>query len=286
MRMLLLVLALAFLSAPGLAQTPAATPAQAAQTVDSVATLVGRLDLDKYKATIKALTTFGDRRQGTQRNRKAVAWIEAQLKRYGCSNVERLHYTYQAPPSSRPRSDMPMVPVIASGEVRSGVGGSRYRGITKATGVNTDPNRQPDEKLRALDIEPASDGARDDVYCTKIGTTHPEEMYIVGAHMDGHGWGEAANDDGSGVALVMELARVFNMPDVKTERSIRFVLWNNEETGLNGSQAYVEQRAALQGVESAFVGADNVAGLDKHHSVEPVSRRIEVPSRRRTRQRR
>ncbi len=56
-------------------------------------------------------------------------------------------------------------------------------------------------------------------------------MYIVGGHMDGHGWDEAANDDGSGTALVMELARVFSSPDVKTDRSIRFVLWNNEETG-------------------------------------------------------
>ena len=67
--------------------------------------------------------------------------------------------------------------------------------------------------------------------------------------MDGIGWGEAANDDGSGTALVMELARIFSSPDVQTERSIRFALWNNEETGLNGARAYVEQRqdAAGQG---------------------------------------
>ena len=65
--------------------------------------------------------------------------------------------------------------------------------------------------------------------------------------MDGHGWGEAANDDGSGTALVMELARVFSSPDVQTERSIRFALWNNEETGLNGARAYVEQRAGAAG---------------------------------------
>jgi hypothetical protein len=47
----------------------------------------------------------------------------------------------------------------------------------------------------------------------------------------------------------MELARIFSGPDVKTDRSIRFALWNNEETGFNGARAYVEQRAGLQGKE-------------------------------------
>ena len=75
-------------------------------------------------------------------------------------------------------------------------------------------------------------------------------MYIVAGHMDGIGWGEAANDDGSGTALVMELARIFSSPDVRTERSIRFALWNNEETGTNGARAYVAQRKDLQGIES------------------------------------
>jgi Zn-dependent M28 family amino/carboxypeptidase len=128
-------------------------------------------------------------------------------------------------------------------------GGGRYRGLRGPTGVNTDPLRQPDAKLRALNAEPAGVGPREEVYCTKIGATHPEEMYIVSAHMDGHGWGEAANDDGSGTALVMELARIFSAPEVQTERSIRFALWNNEETGEQGAAAYVAQRAALQGKE-------------------------------------
>jgi Zn-dependent M28 family amino/carboxypeptidase len=48
----------------------------------------------------------------------------------------------------------------------------------------------------------------------------------------------------------MELARVFADPGVQTERSIRFALWNGEETGLNGARAYVEQRQALQGIEN------------------------------------
>jgi hypothetical protein len=115
--------------------------------------------------------------------------------------------------------------------------------------VNTDSLKQPDLKLRALNAEPATDGERQEVLCTKVGTTHPEEMYIVGGHMDGHGWGEAANDDGSGTALVMEIARIFSNPDIQTERSIRFALWNNEETGTNGARAYIAQRQALQGKE-------------------------------------
>ena len=115
--------------------------------------------------------------------------------------------------------------------------------------MNNDSLRQPDPAIRAINAEPSSPGQRQEVYCTKIGATHPDEMYIVAAHMDGHGWGEAANDDGSGTAIVMELARIFSSPDVQTERSIRFALWNNEEGGLAGSTAYVKQRAALQGKE-------------------------------------
>jgi hypothetical protein len=90
---------------------------------------------------------------------------------------------------------------------------------------------------------------REEVFATKIGATNPDEMFIVGAHMDGRGGGEAANDDGSGTALVMEIARVLAASDIRSDRSIRLALWNNEETGLNGARAYVEQRAGMQGVE-------------------------------------
>jgi len=224
---------------------------------DPVFALVDRLDLEKYKATIKGLTQFGDRRQGTDRNRAAVDWIEAQLKSYGFTPTERITYTYTTlqrgggggggggrGPARPPGS------VVGVGKSATPAqGGGRLWGVRTQTGVNTDSLKQPDAKLRALNAQPATDGERQEVYCTKVGKTHPEEMYIVGGHMDGHGWGEAANDDGSGTALVMELARVFSQPDVQTDRSIRFILWNNEETGTNGARAYIAQRQALQGKE-------------------------------------
>jgi hypothetical protein len=205
-----------------------------------VASLVDRLDLERYKATIKGLTQFGDRRQGTKRNRDAVDWIEAQLKSYGCTPTERVTYQWQ-PPALRQRA------TIGPNQT---VGGGTLRGHRRPTRVNADSLKQPDARLRALNTEQTTPGERQEVYCTKVGTEHPDEMYIVGGHMDGIGWGEAANDDGSGTALVMELARVFSGPDVHTSRSIRFILWNNEESGLDGAVAYVAQRQALQGKES------------------------------------
>jgi hypothetical protein len=214
---------------------------------DPVKVLIDRLDLERYKATIKGLTQFGDRRQGTDRNRAAVDWIEAQLKSYGCTNTQRVTYDFQPPP---PRTGGPGGAGGAGAQrPMFGAGGSRPRGNMVRRGVNNDSLAQPDPRLRALNAQPSTPGERQQVYCTKVGSTRPDEMYIVGGHMDGIGWGEAANDDGSGTAIVMELARIFSSPDVQTERSIRFVLWNNEETGLNGARAYIEQRQALQGKE-------------------------------------
>ena len=97
--------------------------------------------------------------------------------------------------------------------------------------------------------------AMDQVYATKIGID-PSAMVLVSAHLDSQNFdtppetfAPGANDDASGVALVLEAARVFAPASVETDVSIRFVLWNNEETALAGSEAYVADRYALQGIE-------------------------------------
>ena len=212
------------------AQTPVAASGLA-MVPDPVKTLVERLDLEQYKANIKGLTQYGDRRQGTERNRAAIDWIEAQLKRYGCVNTERIKYTFTPPPGRGGRgganaaSEAAVTGAPAPGTAADGrppgrgggrggrggaQGGAKARGVRARIGVNNDPNAQPDAKLRELNTPPSVPGPREEVYCTKVGATHPEEMYIVAAHMDGIGYGEAANDDGSGTALVMEIARIFS----------------------------------------------------------------------------
>ena len=218
--------------------------------------LVGRLDLERYKSVIKGLTQFGDRRQGTQRNRRAVDWIEQQLQAVGCTNTERIHFVYDPEPRAPRRRQNTSKEVDLTtptggkvGRNGSGPGGASIFGYRSPTGVNRDLMAQPDARIRELNREEPTNGPRTEVYCTKIGKSRPNEMYILGAHMDGHGVNEAVNDNASGSALVMELARIFNSPDVETDVSIRFVLWNNEETGLNGAYSYVEQRKDLQGLE-------------------------------------
>lgn len=227
-------------AAPAPKATKAAKAAPVPEPPDPIKDLVGQLDLEKYKATIKALTQFGDRRQGTDRNRAAVDWIETQLKSYGYT-TERIKYDYFP---TDPRQ--PSGPAVKAGGAQ---GGGRIRGQRAPIGVNEDPLKQLDPRLRELNKQPSTPGPREEVFCTKVGTKYPNEMYIIGAHMDGHGWGEAANDDASGTAIVMEIARILNTPGVECERTIRFCLWNNEETGLNGARAYVAQRQALQGKE-------------------------------------
>lgn len=97
---------------------------------------------------------------------------------------------------------------------------------------------------------------RDNIHATKVGRLRPDAMYIVSAHMDSINLetndpavAPGADDDASGSSLVLEAARAFSPAFVETEYSVRFVFWNNEETGLNGSMAYVADRRPLQGVE-------------------------------------
>ena len=234
------------------------TGSSASYSQDDVAAeeLVGRLDLERYKSVMRGLTQFGDRRQGTQRNRRAVDWIEQQLQAVGCTNTERIHFVYDPEPRTPRRRQNTSKEVDLTtptggkvGRNGSGPGGASIFGYRSPTGVNRDLMAQPDARIRDLNREEPTNGPRTEVYCTKIGKSRPNEMYILGAHMDGHGVNEAVNDNASGSALVMELARIFNSPDVETDVSIRFVLWNNEETGLNGAYSYVEQRKDLQGLE-------------------------------------
>ena len=139
--------------------------------------LVGRLDLERYKATLRGLGQFGDRQQGTDRNRAAVDWIEAQLRSYGCA-PERIKYVYNSPGLARDQQIVAHPPgtPVGSGEIVIGLGGARIRGMTLPVVPNNNPAAQTDPILRALNEGPSTAGPREEVYCTKVGSTRPDEM--------------------------------------------------------------------------------------------------------------
>ncbi|MFZ1753420.1 MAG: M28 family peptidase [Caldilineaceae bacterium] len=74
------------------------------------------------------------------------------------------------------------------------------------------------------------------------GTTHLDELVMVGCHYDGHDISQGAGDPASGAVAVLEAARVL-AKYTKPARTIRFVLWGVEEIGLIGSAAYVKAHA-------------------------------------------
>jgi len=76
------------------------------------------------------------------------------------------------------------------------------------------------------------------------GTDRARELVVAGAHLDSWHAGTGATDDGAGVAVVMEAARILQSLGVRPRRTLRFALWGGEEQGLLGSVSYVERFVA------------------------------------------
>ena len=72
------------------------------------------------------------------------------------------------------------------------------------------------------------------------GSEFPDEYMIVGGHLDSWDLGDGAHDDGAGVVQSMEVLRLLKESGIKPKRSIRVVLFMNEENGLRGGRKYAE----------------------------------------------
>jgi Zn-dependent M28 family amino/carboxypeptidase len=72
------------------------------------------------------------------------------------------------------------------------------------------------------------------------GSEKPDEVVIIGGHIDSWDLGTGATDDGTGIMAVLEAARALKATGIKPKRTIRFVMFSGEEQGLHGSRAYVK----------------------------------------------
>lgn len=88
------------------------------------------------------------------------------------------------------------------------------------------------------------------------GRSSPEEIVLIGGHLDSWDLGTGAIDNASGVAMVMEVMRVLKDSGLRPRRTVRAVLFMNEENGLRGGLAYAEQHAAEVELHVAAIESD------------------------------
>lgn len=92
------------------------------------------------------------------------------------------------------------------------------------------------------------------------GSVVPDEIVLLGAHLDTWDVGMGAQDDGAGCAIVIEAARQIAALPTKPRRTVRVVLFNNEENGGAGSDAYAKAHAAELDRHVMAFEADTGAG--------------------------
>ena len=89
-----------------------------------------------------------------------------------------------------------------------------------------------------------------------VGSEHPEEIVLLGAHLDSWDLGRGAVDDGAGVAIVMEAARQILGAALRPRRTVRVVLFANEENGGAGADAYASEHASELGAHVMALESD------------------------------
>jgi len=91
-----------------------------------------------------------------------------------------------------------------------------------------------------LDVAYTGEQTSHNVIAEIKGYERPEEVVLIGAHLDSWGLGTGANDNGCNVTMMIDIARQMLKMGVKPKRTIRFALWNGEEQGYFGSQGYTQ----------------------------------------------
>jgi carboxypeptidase Q len=76
------------------------------------------------------------------------------------------------------------------------------------------------------------------------GREKPDEIVLVSGHLDSWDVGSGASDDGGGCVVTWEALRIMKKLDLRPRRTVRVVLWTNEENGTRGGQAYHDQHQA------------------------------------------
>jgi carboxypeptidase Q len=113
------------------------------------------------------------------------------------------------------------------------------------------------------------------------GREHPEEVVVIGAHLDSWDVGQGAHDDGAGCVTMMEAITVLRRLGLTPRRTIRVVLYTNEENGVRGGKAYLAAHQAELAQHVLAVESDSGGFRPRGFSAE--ASKPEVASRLATR---
>jgi hypothetical protein len=108
-----------------------------------------------------------------------------------------------------------------------------------------------------LDEQTLPDAESANVIGELQGTDKRDEIVVIGGHIDSWDVGQGAHDDGAGITTMMEVGRVLKQLKLTPRRTIRIVLWVNEENGVRGAKAYAKDHEAELGKTVLAVESDS-----------------------------
>ena len=109
-------------------------------------------------------------------------------------------------------------------------------------------------KMAAKDEGPAPSA---NVVAELRGSERPDEVVVIGGHLDSWDVGQGAHDDAAGCVIAMEALTTLRRLDLRPKRTVRVVLWTNEENGLAGGKEYARAHAAEMAGHVAAIESDS-----------------------------
>ena len=108
-----------------------------------------------------------------------------------------------------------------------------------------------------MEARTLADGISRNVVAEIPGTEKPEEIVIVSGHIDSWDVGQGAMDDGGGCLAAWEAARLMLKLGLRPRRTVRVVLWTNEENGMRGARAYAKRHEAALARHTLAIESDS-----------------------------
>lgn len=193
-------------------------------------------ELDARKAEAKGkivlfdapFTTYGEtgryRRTGAVAGAKAgaVAVLIRAVGPYGIQTPHTGSMTYDSTVAKIPAAALSMEHAMMLHRMQS-------RGEKVVVRLKMEAKSLPDADSR-------------NVMAEVVGSEHPEEVVVIGGHIDSWDVGQGAMDDGGGVVAAWEAVKLIQRLGLKPKRTIRVVGWTNEENGFRGATTYAEKQ--------------------------------------------